>query len=167
MKLERADAHRLRARRPQSHLDPFASGVENRDVLERVDVEVGVELTIDHVEHVLVELGGDAGRVVVGGLERRHVLDQVEAEQEPVARLYGLAHAGEEGRRLVVGSQVADGAAEEDGEPRAGVGGGQRPERIEEVGRHAVHAQAGVVAHQLLADTLQRRLVDVDRHVEA
>ena len=44
---------------------------KHRDVLERVDVEVGVELAVHHVQHVLVELGRDALRVVVRGLEAR------------------------------------------------------------------------------------------------
>ena len=41
------------------------------DVLEGVEVEVGAELAVEHAEDVLVELGGDAGGVVVGGLEQR------------------------------------------------------------------------------------------------
>ena len=76
--------HRLRARRAQPHLDPLAFGVEHRDVLERVDVEVGVELAVHHAQHVLVELGRDALRVVVRGLEPGDVLHEVGAEQEVV-----------------------------------------------------------------------------------
>ena len=38
-------------------------------------------------QHVEVELGGHAGRVVVGGDQHVRVLDQVGAEQQPVARL--------------------------------------------------------------------------------
>ena len=59
----------LRRRRAQAHLDPLALAVEERDVLEGVDVEVGVELAVEHVQDVEVELRGDAGAVVVGGLD--------------------------------------------------------------------------------------------------
>ena len=54
-------------------------------MLEGVEVEVGAELAVEDREHVLVELGGDALGVVVGGLEAAAVLDQVGAEQEVVA----------------------------------------------------------------------------------
>ena len=57
------------AQRAQADVDPLVVGVEEGDVLERVGVEVGVELAVEDVEHVLVELGGDPGGVVVGGLE--------------------------------------------------------------------------------------------------
>jgi hypothetical protein len=50
------------------------SGSLKGDVLEPAEVEVGVELAVEDVEHVLVELGGDAGGVVVGGLEAGAVL---------------------------------------------------------------------------------------------
>ena len=72
------------ALRAQAHLDPLALAVEERDVLEGVDVEVGAELAVDDVQDVAVELGGDARRVVVGGLEHRRVLDEVGAQQEVV-----------------------------------------------------------------------------------
>ena len=51
---------------------------------KRVDVEVGVELAVHDREHVLVELGGDALRVVVRGFEAVDVLDEIEAEQQVV-----------------------------------------------------------------------------------
>jgi len=37
---------------------PEVLGVPAGDVLERVEVEVGVELAVQHREHVLVEVGG-------------------------------------------------------------------------------------------------------------
>ena len=59
---ERADAHVLARRGAQAHLDPLALAVEERDVLERVDVEVGVELAVEDVQDVAVELGRHALR---------------------------------------------------------------------------------------------------------
>ena len=58
----RAISTRARPPRAQAHLDPLVRAVEERDVLERLGVEVGVELAVDHVQHVAVELGGDALR---------------------------------------------------------------------------------------------------------
>src|SRR5262249_7752917 len=49
----------------QSHLDPLVLGVEAGDVVEGARIEVGTELAVDDVEDVAVELGGDAGGVVV------------------------------------------------------------------------------------------------------
>ena len=46
-------------------------GVEEGTVLEGLDIEVRIELAVEHVEHVLVELGRDPGSVVVGGLQPR------------------------------------------------------------------------------------------------
>ena len=48
-------------------------------------VEVGVELAVEHRQHVAVELGGHAGGVVVGRDEPVDVLHEVGAEQQRVA----------------------------------------------------------------------------------
>ena len=53
---ERRDVHAHPPARAQAHLDPLALAVEERDVLERVDVEVGAELAVEHAQHVAVEL---------------------------------------------------------------------------------------------------------------
>ena len=55
-------------------------------MVERLRPEVRVELSVDHPEHIAVELGGDALRVVVGGLQHRGVLDEVGSEQQAVIR---------------------------------------------------------------------------------
>ena len=54
-------------------------------MLEVVGVEVGAEPLVQDAQDVEVELGGDAGRVVVGGVEPGRVLDQVDPDQEAVA----------------------------------------------------------------------------------
>ena len=59
---ERADVHVHPPLGAQAHLDPLALAVEEGDVLEGVDVEVGVELAVDDAQDVAVELGGDARR---------------------------------------------------------------------------------------------------------
>ena len=49
-------------------------------MLERLEIEVGSELAVEPDEHVAIECGGDAERVVVGQAKRRHRLDQIGAE---------------------------------------------------------------------------------------
>ena len=109
---------RLLAVRPQAHLDPGVGPVEEGHVLEGVGIEVGVELAVDHVQHVAVELGGHAGPVVVGRLQDGPVLRQVGAEHQAAAAGPSGAQALQEGaalRRI----EVADRPPEE-GEQRAG-----------------------------------------------
>jgi hypothetical protein len=86
------------ARRP--HLDPLALAVEERDVVERIDVEVRVELAVDHVQHVAVELRGHALAVVVRGLEHLRVLDEVGAEEAGDRRAQRLRQPRRKRRRL-------------------------------------------------------------------
>ena len=54
-------------------------------------VEVGAELAVEHGQDVAVELRGHPGRVVVGADQDLGVLDQVGAEQQPLARARGPA----------------------------------------------------------------------------
>ena len=106
------DPHLLRTACAQPHLDALLVGVPPGDVLERVEVEVGVEFAVHHGEHVLVELRGHARGVVVGPHQAVGVLDQVGAEQQGVTRLQAVGQRGEElGARP--GGEVADGRAEE------------------------------------------------------
>ena len=101
-----ASAPTCSGERAQAHLDPRVLGVVEGDVLEGVEVEVGAELAVEHAEHVLVELGRDAGGVVVGGLERVAVLDQVGAEQQAVARVRAGPRSGPGTRALAPGSKL-------------------------------------------------------------
>ena len=94
-------------------------------MLELREVEVGVQLPVDHREHVLVELCGDSSAVVVGGLEPADVLHEIGAEQQAVAGLQSVGQIGEE--LFALGRlEVADRAAEEGDEPAAaGAGAGR------------------------------------------
>ena len=60
----------IRARRAQPHLDPLVLAVEEGDVLEGLDVEVGAELAVEDAQDVAVELAVTPA-VVVGGLRIR------------------------------------------------------------------------------------------------
>ena len=61
LEVERGDPHVAGAPGAQAHLDPLAVGVEERDVLEQLGREVGVQLAVEDVQDVAVELGGHAG----------------------------------------------------------------------------------------------------------
>src|SRR5512135_300836 len=69
----------------QVHLDLRFCTVEESDVLELVEVEVGVELPVDDAQHVAVELSGDAGTIVVCSLEDLDRLHQIDPQQEVIA----------------------------------------------------------------------------------
>jgi len=53
--------------------------------VEKPRDEVATETMIDDAEHVAIELGRHTRAVVVGRLEPRDVLDQVDSEQEVAA----------------------------------------------------------------------------------
>ena len=127
----------------------------------RGDVEVGVELAVHHREHVLVELGRDALRVVVGGFEAVDVLHEIEAEQQVVVEPEPLRDVEQElgaGRR----QQVADRAAEERDDPPPTAG--DRAEVVLEVADDGVHGHRRVVAVHGRGRVAQRLLADVERH---
>ena len=71
----------------RSHISMrWSASFQRATCSNRLGVEVGAELAVEHEQHVAVELGGDPGAVVVGGDQPGPVLDQVGAEQEPVVR---------------------------------------------------------------------------------
>ena len=81
-------------------------------MIERVDVEVGVELPVHHSQDVLVELGCDALGIVVGRFEAVDGFDEVGAEKEEVVRPEHRGNVAQE-HRPGLGQEIADRAAEE------------------------------------------------------
>jgi hypothetical protein len=53
----------------QSHFDPLFGRVPEGHVVERGQIEIGVEVGVDDGQYVPIERGGDARAVVVGGDE--------------------------------------------------------------------------------------------------
>ena len=138
LEVEGLDPHRAARAAARSRISIHSSSrSEAGDVRERVGVEVGVELAVHDVQHVAVELGGDAGGVVVGGDEPVDVLHEVGAEQERVAGAEPGRELGEE-RGARRRREVADRAAEE--RDQAAAAGGQRAEVALEVADDGVHA---------------------------
>ena len=81
-----------------------------------------------------LELGGDAGGVVVGGHQAGRVLDQVDPEQQPFAGAQAGGHGGEETGPLL-DREIADGAAQKG--DQAALGFGEAVEVDPEVADHA------------------------------
>nr|WP_245963640.1 hypothetical protein [Terracoccus luteus] len=125
---------------PQAQVHALLVRVPERHVREGVDVEVGPQLAVDDVQHVGDEGGGHPAAVVVGGDEPVGALDEVGAEQEPVAGLEAVVQRAEEGGALL-DVDVADGAAEEGDEPAAAPG--QAPEVEGEVADEGLDREAG------------------------
>ena len=91
-------------------------GVPHREVVEPVEVEVRVELAVDHGQHVLVERGGHASAVVVGGDQPIDRLHKVGAEQERIARGHRVLGRAKE-RHSCGRLEIADRRTEERDEP--------------------------------------------------
>src|ERR1700687_2063202 len=81
-------------------------------MVELVGFEISLELVVEHDEHVAIELGGDAGTVVIGGDQTSRILDQVGANKEMVTDGHVDVEVEEESTPLAR-SQVAYRAAQE------------------------------------------------------
>ena len=110
------------------------SGIPARLVRQLRLVEVRAELAVRVIERVAGEAFGHARGIVVGGLESRRVLHEVEADQERRADL-------REEPRTLIRIEVPDRAAEE-GDQAVG----QRVEVALEVRNQWLDREAGIVA---------------------
>ena len=70
----------------EMHLDASALGIIERMVAEACEVEVAAELAIDAGQQIEVEPRGDAGGVVIGGVENRRLLHQIDADDHGARR---------------------------------------------------------------------------------
>ena len=100
--------HNLIGPADQMHFHAGQFRVPDRQVVERVKIEIPAELAIDASQQVLVEPGGDALCVVIGSDERRFVLDQIRPDQQQGLIAQQLPHRAQESQCLGV-RQVADG----------------------------------------------------------
>jgi hypothetical protein len=82
------------------HLDPAGRFVVEADMAPLPDVEVAPQQAVCMAQHVQVEGGRDAERVVVGGIEDGLVLGQVDTDEQGAILAAAFAQAGEEGARF-------------------------------------------------------------------
>src|SRR5215467_12174892 len=64
------------------HLDAMTLGIVEGAMVEALEIEISVELVIDAREQVEVELRGEAGLVVVGGVKDTRVLHQIDSDDQ-------------------------------------------------------------------------------------
>ena len=97
--------------------------------------------------------------IVVGVVETLDVFDQVGAQKKEVVGGHVGGDFFEEGSRLRLGPQIAQGAAEEDHQARTTARGltvGIGLQMLEEVGNNAVDLELGIFLHQLFGDPSKR-----------
>src|SRR5512143_2336591 len=94
----------------QMHFDAARHWIVERVVAEARRLEVGVQLAVEAVEEIEVEGCGDAGRVIVGGVQPLGILLEIESDEQ-AARRAGQVTKAREQRRRRVGREVTDAGA--------------------------------------------------------
>src|SRR3546814_4595318 len=89
----------------QEGLDAAGLAQVRGAVLETVEIEVAADVAIEPRQQVERERRGDAGRVVVGGLDDVRRLLQVDAHQRAAALAHRLAHRAQQAQRFGVRSE--------------------------------------------------------------
>ena len=97
----------------EMHFDAAGELVENGDMLELRNCEIGADFAIEASEQIEIESSGDADGVVVRGDERGDGLNKIRTEEQRIARAESFTNAGKKidaGRTV----EIADGATEEE-----------------------------------------------------
>ena len=81
----RPDVGGLVGEADEVHFDPPLPRLVEGVVAEAVEAEVAAQLAVNAGQQVQVEVAGDAGRVVVGGVQQVRVFLQVHADQDAAA----------------------------------------------------------------------------------
>ena len=150
------------------HFDAAEIGVPDGAVGEIVHVHRAAQFAVDAVQQVAVEGGGNAGGIIIGGLQRGHALAgarcQIEADHQPAFRPEQAGKAAQQidGR---AGGQVADGGAGE--EPQLRQRGHKRRQRktAGEIGDHRQDWQFGKLQGQGGSRLVQKFAGNVHRHI--
>src|SRR5579883_2370165 len=145
----------------QVDFDATAGLAVEGEMREAVDIDGGAELAVDALQQVAVERGGDAGAVVVGGLNEVRILFQIDADYHVAAGAEQPAAIDEKGLGFL-GLEIADRRAREEAEPLAGRAGERgQPERARIVGADGGDQQRGEVlgkARRRVAQMLARNV---------
>ena len=81
VQLAKTMTHRLLAQADQVHHHAGVFHVIGRLVIERRDVKIRIEHPIGMHQGIAIERGGDAVTVIVGGIQYREILLQVDSNQ--------------------------------------------------------------------------------------
>src|SRR4029077_19934526 len=107
-----ADRNALPGCRAKMHLDASLGLVITHHVLESSEIKISAQLSVDAREQILVERGGNAGRVVIGQPQLRDGLFKISRKQQLVSFAQNRAFFAQEwiARRPV---EISDAAAKE------------------------------------------------------
>jgi len=83
------------------HLNAVFPGVVKRTVIERVDIEICIELTVYPVQQVKIESGSYAVCIIVRGMQLLRVFLQVNADQQCPAITRNPCQVGQEYTRII------------------------------------------------------------------
>ena len=131
-------------------------------MFDGVEIEAAGQFAVHAGEEVAGKGGGDAGGIVVGRFKQRRILDQIDAEKELVL---GAEDGGEPAKKVdpFVFGEVAEGAAEKDGQSRRGVR--QHGHRIFVRAVDADHPGLRMPFGNAAAGLQQGAVADIDRNV--
>ena len=88
----------------EMHLNPAQRCIEQSNVMPGAEIEIGSEVTVYTAEDVDVKGCGNTERIVIGGLQRRGGLEEIDADQQSVGF---WTQAGEKDMSLLRG-KIAD-----------------------------------------------------------
>src|SRR5579863_10116073 len=108
-----SDIDRLRPAADEMHLHAAALAAPARPMPELIEFEGSAEFAIDPAQQIEIEGGGDARRIVIGALEDRRVLAQIDADDHRGTCPEKPPRAFEKVARFVAG-EIADGRAREE-----------------------------------------------------
>ena len=164
---EAAARHRRGLIRQAADMDRDAAGrrIVFGVMRETFHGEIGVEFAIHPLQQVQGERRGNARRVVIGGVEPRPVLLEIDADQHRTAGTDHGAALRQEPRRFR-GREIADARAGEEGDPPAAAAPQRRRQRNrrQEIGADRDHLQTGEIERQIVGGAQQNlaRYVDAD-----
>ena len=147
----------------QIHLDPLHLHIVGGVMDEGVQVEVGAQFAVGAQQDVLVEARRDAGGVVVGGMQPRRVLHQVDADQQAAA-IQGCRASGAAGTMAASGRKLP--MVEPGKKPARRVVAGNR-QRQGEVGHDGRSVQRGIIHRQVAHHMAQIVAGDIQRQIGA
>src|SRR6185369_5661088 len=128
------DLHLLTLEAGEVHLNTALLPIKEGVVLEALELEGAAQLAIDPPQQIEVELGRDAGGVVIGVVENLGRLHQIDTDDHNRAGAEDGAGVAEEFRRLVR-LEIADGRSREETDTnRCGLRLGRQFEGKAEVG---------------------------------
>src|SRR5699024_8848801 len=122
----------------------------------------GIQFAVEHLEHVAVEIGGDARGVVIRRHQAGGFFDQVQSQEKYLTRVHRVGKVGEAPAALLR-RVVADRAAQE--RDQSGAGSGQQVEVAVDVGDDRLDGQPRALVRERGGRLAKRAATHVDGDV--